>query len=98
MELETSNGIRSSRIDWKLLEDMITLLLTFASFIFLIAQYIVFIVAEEWVFGLNTAKGTFVVIIFYTSISVLRRFYDSVKDASEKRLKYREVKERNKEE
>ena len=91
LKSETHNGTSSKRIDWKLIEDVTFQLIAFISFIFLIANYIIFTITDRWVYGQEIGKGTLVTIIVTLIVALLRHFYDSIKDASEKRYKIQEI-------
>lgn len=93
---ESLQGKRSKRLDFKLIREIITESLTFAGYIFLALNFILFIITDEWVFGIFVAKGTLVTILAFTVVNIFERLYNFAKDKSEESVKVREVKEESK--
>ena len=85
------------RIDFDLIEDIATHLLTFSGFVFVVANFIVFIVTDEWAFGPDVAKGTLIAILFYFGIKIIKDLYNFAIKACEEAVPISEVKEKREE-
>lgn len=86
-----SKGVISRRIDFDLIEDVLTQSLTFSGFVFVVVNFIIFIITDEWSFGLNTAKGTLIAILVYIGIKIVKDLYTFAVKACEEAIPISEV-------
>jgi len=78
----TPNGTRR-RLDFDLIEDLSIYLVTFAGYVFLALNFVVYIIVDMRAFGPYVGKGSLVVVLVLTFLGTVKRFYNSVKDKCE---------------
>jgi hypothetical protein len=86
------NGETSQRFDFTLARNFTMVALLFAAYIFLAGNFVCFILFDEWVFGLEAAKGTLLGVLIYTIYYIIEYVYSFAEDKSEKHVYIREDK------
>lgn len=82
----------SPRFNFALARNVTLAALLFALYIFLTGNFMCFILFDEWVFGIEAAKGTLVGVLVYTIFYIVEHVYNFAKDMSEKRIYIHEEK------
>lgn len=82
----------SSRFNFTLARNVTLTALLFAAYVFLAGNFMCFILFDEWVFGIESAKGTLVGVLVYTIFYIVEHVYNFAKDMSEKRIYMHEKK------
>lgn len=84
------NGETSPRFNFALARNITMVALLFAAYVFLAGNFVCFILFDEWVFGLDAAKGTLAGVLIYTIYYISEHVYNFAKDMSEKQVYIRE--------
>ena len=99
MKSEISDGNFERRLDLKLFMESIITAFTFGGlYVFLLGNFLCFIITTDWAFDPMVARGSLVVVIIVFSYYVLDHLYSFAKDKAKSSVPIREVKKEMKKE